>query len=67
MKDLLSLVMKEEHLPTVKQINTWSAKMIRDAEEWAAAEHFAASDNPVKRIPEPSFLRAYKRNYDLIQ
>ena len=41
---------------TPEEIATWTPEQRQQAERWAAAEHLYASDNPVKRLPRPSFL-----------
>ena len=34
-------------------VRGWSDKEVQDAEWWAAHEHLSASDNPVRRYPQP--------------
>lgn len=36
----------------------WTGEQFRAAEEWAAAEHLHASDNPVVRMPKPEHVTA---------
>ncbi len=60
--DLLSKVVKEEHIPTLAQLETWSLKMKADAAKWAVREHIVKlGDSSVQRIPEPDFMITYKR------
>ena len=52
--------MKKDQLPRLKDIDSWSARMMRDAEVWANTFSVEAKQS-TKRPDEPSFLRAYKR------
>lgn len=54
LQSLLALVSKGA---TLKAILAWSPKQFAAAEEWAAAEHLHASDNPVPRRPCPRHVR----------
>ncbi len=60
MLNLLKQVMKKDQLPRLKDIDSWSARMMRDAEVWANTFSVEAKQS-TKRPDEPSFLRAYKR------
>lgn len=37
-------------------IATWTPREREAAAAWAAAEHLHASDNPVRRLPQPGFV-----------
>lgn len=47
-QDLLSLADK---LAMRSVIATWTDEQCQQAEEWASARHFSASDNPGVRVP----------------
>lgn len=51
--DILGLVCVDV---TVEQVRAWSAEMVEQAVEWAAAVHMAASDNDVEVPARPGFL-----------
>ena len=53
--DLLSLV---GVFCDAETVGDWTQQQRWEATKWAAAEHLGASDNPVKRLPRPSFLPA---------
>jgi hypothetical protein len=40
----------------VEAINSWAPDVRDEVQEWAAREHFGASDNPVRRRPLPMIL-----------
>ncbi len=52
--DVLSLV--DRCAPPMEQLERWTPLERLLAYDWAMREHLAASDNPVKRRPRPSFL-----------
>jgi hypothetical protein len=54
--DTLSLVGETEHV-TAADVASWTDEQCQQAEDWALATHFYASDNPRVRIPpKPAFL-----------
>ena len=57
--DLMSLVIDKGKLPMRSYLSMWSQKTLKQVEAWAAAEHLAASDNPVKRLPLPEVLKPF--------
>jgi len=52
--DLLGLVMDTP--PPLQTVQSWTPQQRLDAEEWAAREHLAASDMPIRRVPRPEFI-----------
>ena len=55
LRDLLAMVMQPP--PSVTRVMGWTAEQREHAEEWAGREHLGASDNPIRRIPKPDFLK----------
>jgi hypothetical protein len=54
-----SLVLVMQPAPSKVEITDWDMEQRREAVEWATAEHLAASDNPVQRLPMPEWLKVY--------
>lgn len=40
-------------------IEAWSLPVYERVREWATAEHLAANDNDVPRVPKPDFLNQF--------
>ena len=43
-------------------IEAWSLPVYERVREWATAEHLAANDNDVPRVPKPDFLNQFPRS-----
>lgn len=56
LRDILSLAMTEEQVPSVEQIEGWTMLERAAAETWAGSVHLRANDHDIVLPPKPDFL-----------